>query len=137
MHTERVKGEPRRFGRDAACNVSISRRRFYNPDIRKNRRGFLLYSHPQKVMHTERVKGEPRRFGRDAACNVSISRRRFYNPDIRKNRRGFFLFIIFSLTLLVVVTCLVFADLIAVCSIDKYFIRHMHLLPYSLCNWRV
>jgi hypothetical protein len=90
MHTERVKGEPRRFGRDAACNVSISRRRFYNPDIRKNRRGFLLYSHPQKVMHTERVKGEPRRFGRDAACNVSISRRRFYNPDIRKNRRGFF-----------------------------------------------
>jgi hypothetical protein len=34
-------GEPRRFGRDAACNVSISRRRFYNPDIRKNRRFFF------------------------------------------------------------------------------------------------
>ena len=42
MHTERFKGEPRRFGRDAACNVSISRRRFYNPDIRKIRRGFFI-----------------------------------------------------------------------------------------------
>ena len=95
MYTERVKGEPRRFGRDAACNVSISRRRFYNPDIRKNRRGFLFYSHPQKVMHTERFKGEPRRFGRDAACNLSISRRRFLNPNIRKSVR-FFLPILLS-----------------------------------------
>jgi hypothetical protein len=41
MHTERFKGEPRRFGRDAACNVSISRRRFLNPGILMNRQGFL------------------------------------------------------------------------------------------------
>jgi hypothetical protein len=86
--------EPRRFGRDAACNVSISRRRFYNPDIRKSIRVFLLNT-PSKVCLYGKV-GEPRRFGRDAACNVSISRRRFYNPDIRKNRQGFLFNIISS-----------------------------------------
>jgi hypothetical protein len=88
MHTERFKGEPRRFGRDAACNVSISRRRFLNPDIRKSIRVFLLNT-PSKVCLYGKV-GEPRRFGRDAACNVSISRRRFLNPGLLMNRQVFF-----------------------------------------------
>ncbi len=48
-------GEPRRFGRDAACNVSISRRRFLNPGILMNRQVFFVnsfthYSYPLSLI---------------------------------------------------------------------------------------